>query len=517
MLKNKETLKKIIIIALIAIMCGIIFYYQTKKIGFHEDEMYSIASSVNPTNGLMTAHAGNPTPTWLSREYVKDYITLTPNNYLNLKAIYQNQAYDNHPPVFYTLVHFSTLIFLGQFSKYSVFIVNIIAFIFSCIIIKKILKLLGKENLVISTLIFYGLSMGTISMVIFQRMYMLLTLFILSYFYYSLKIYKNDFELSKKNLITLGAITILGFLTQYYFAVYAFFIFVLMIIQMFRLKKDKKILITYTISHIIYAIIGILLFVPCINHLIFSDRGLSNLGNSGYIEHLYTYLKHLAYSFTVSPLIMFAILFIFALATIYLYIKNKEKFIIILTIIPSILFFFISVKMTSFQELRYIMPIIPFVAITLFLILDNFIHVKYKNAIITIIAIALVINGIIFSKPKFLFEEYKECLEVAEQNKEKSFVYVYDNFFNHVQSTPEMMIYKKSLIINVNNNELQYLLNDNNLNNEEAFILCIKTYMDNNWILEELKTNTNFKNATKLYENDGHTEEICNTLYLVSK
>ena len=55
-------------------------------------------------------------------------------------------------------------------------------------IITKILKLLEKENLIIATLIFYGLSMGTISMVIYQRMYMLLTFFILLYFYYSLVI-----------------------------------------------------------------------------------------------------------------------------------------------------------------------------------------------------------------------------------------------------------------------------------------------------------------------------------------
>ena len=49
-----------------------------------------------------------------------------------------NQAYDNHPPVFYTLVHFSSLLFGGQFNIYTVFVVNLIAFIFSCLIFIKI-------------------------------------------------------------------------------------------------------------------------------------------------------------------------------------------------------------------------------------------------------------------------------------------------------------------------------------------------------------------------------------------
>ena len=179
MLKSSKKIKEILIVVLIAIMCGIIFFYQTKKVGFHEDEMYTIASSVNPDNGLMWAYDDNNNLEWKTKEYVRDYVTLTPNNYLNLKSVYINQAYDNHPPVFYTLVHFSSILFSGEFSKYTAFVVNIIAFILSCFVIKKIFKVLDKENLTIPSLILYGLSMGTISMVIFQRMYILLTYFIL--------------------------------------------------------------------------------------------------------------------------------------------------------------------------------------------------------------------------------------------------------------------------------------------------------------------------------------------------
>ena len=520
--KNKKILKEVIMIVLIFFMSAIIFFYQTKKIGFHEDEMYTIASSVNPDNGLMSAYGEDNTPKWITKEYVKNYITLSHNNYFNLKSIYINQALDNHPPFFYTLVHFSSMLFNGEFTKYNVFIVNIIAFILSCFVIIKILKLLRKENLVIGTLIFYGLSMGTISMVIFQRMYMLLTFFILLYFYYNLKIYKEDFNLNKKILIQLGIITILGFLTQYFFAIYAFLIFTLMIIKMIKLKKDKEIILKYTISHIIYAVLGIALFIPCIYHLFFSSRGLSNLGNRNYFEHLYYYLKHLAYSFTINnanPILMISSLILFFAGLLFLVKKSKDKFIIYLTIIPSIVYFFIVVKLTSFQELRYITPIIPFISITLFFILDSlFKNLKYKNIIMIVISIVLTLNGIIFSKPKFLFEEYTNCIDIAKQNSDKSFVYVYDNFFNHIQSMPEMMIYKKTLIINNNRDEMEYVINNDELNSEDSYIICIKSYMDNDSILNEIKLNTDFKNITELYRSNGSsTEMISNNLYLVSK
>lgn len=523
MLKNKEKIKKVLIIFLIIIMSGIIFFYQTKKVGLHEDESYSLCTSVNPNNGVIaTQNKVIQDPIWRTKEYFQNAFTLTPNNILNFKALYLNQAYDNHPPFFYILVHFATLFFSGQFSMYSIFIVNIISYVTSCLIISKILKLLNKKKLIIPSLILYGLSMGTISMVIFQRMYMLLTLFILLYFYLNVKLYKNNFTFNKNFTTQLGITTVLGFLTHYYFAIYAFFILGIILIEMIKTKKDKKIILKYIILHIIYAIIGILTFVPCIKHLLFSDRGLNALGNTGYSAHLFEYLKHLAYAFSINNsnvTVIIIALVLFAISTIALYVKSKEKFIILITILPSIFYYFIVAKMTSFQELRYIMPIIPFVILAFFFILNEFIPFKYNYILFCIIALVFVTNGIIFSKPLFLYENYKNILNIAEENKNKSFVYIYDNSFNHMQSVSEMMIYNKTLIININNNDLHYVINNDSLNNEDSYVLSIKSYMDNDLILNKIKEESNFKNIVLLYniDDDNNSKVVMNNLYLVSK
>ena len=203
-LKDRTSKQNIIIILIILLICGVMIFYQTKKEGIHEDEGFTLSSAVNPVNGLMYAYEGTDEktmdpPIWKSREYVTDYFTLSKDNYLNLTSVYLNQAKDNHPPIFYMLVHFSTMLFGGRFSIYSVFVVNISAFILSCFVIKKILKAIDKENVTIPTLILYGMCMGTISMVIYQRMYMLLTLFVLLYFYYNIKKEKSQIKsLDKK-------------------------------------------------------------------------------------------------------------------------------------------------------------------------------------------------------------------------------------------------------------------------------------------------------------------------------
>ena len=524
MKKLGKCLKKynFITIFLIIIMCGIIVFYQSKKVGFHEDEVYTLCSSVNPDNGLMAAYDDwEKPPVWRTKEYVKKFTSLEPKNYLNFKALYMNQAYDNHPPVFYTFVHFSSIIFGGKFNIYTVFVVNIIAFIFTCIVLSKILKLLNKENLIYSVLILYGLCMGTISIVIFQRMYMLLTFFTILYFYLNLKIYKNDFKLDIKIIIQLGITAVLGFLTQYFFAIFALFIFVIMLVEGIFKRKDKSFIKKYIISHLIYAVIGVLLFVPCIKHLLFSDRGLSNLKNASYFKHMLIYIKHLAYMFSIKEyyLLVLAGLVVFFIILIN---KNKEEEQIFLTkifTIPSLMFFLITVKLTSFQELRYIAQIIPFIVLYLFLILDRLVKTKYKNIIFISISVFLVVHGFVISSPKFLYRNYQDYLEIAKENSEKSFIYVYDNIFNHIQSIPEMMIYNKTLIINKNKDELKYVIKDKELNKANSYILCIKSYLNNEEILSEITKNSEFKNVKVLIKNncENYDDKIENNLYLISK
>lgn len=554
--KEEKKLLHIMYIIIILFMTCIIIFFQTKKQGYHEDEVYTISTSVNPYDGLVYPYGEkeartillekyvynknilkeiknvihfflnqkeykneieciqeNQRPVWKTREEINDYMTLKKENYFNFKGIYYNQAKDNHPIIFYILVHISSILFNGEFNKYVTFFVNIIAFIISCFIIINILKKIKREDLTIATLILYGLSMGTISMVIYQRMYMLLTMFILLYFNYNLKIYLNDFNISKKDIFCLGIICLGGFLTQYYYAIFAINIFVLMCIKIIKEKKYKD-LKKYILIHIIYAILGIMIFVPAIYHMFFTKRGILNIKETSYIKNVINYLKHLTFIFTIKYQI---ILLIIILGNIYLMKKTNKKFEILILSVPSIIYFLLVAKLTSYQEFRYIMPIIPFLTLNIIFILDSALKTKYREKIIVIIAIILVGNGFTNSYPKFLYEEYKECLKIAEENKEKLFVYVDNNYFNHMQSIPEMMIYKESLIINESENEVNNFINDEKLNGEDSYILEIKNYIDNENILKIIKENTEFKEAKCVFSGSCSTEKVQNNIYIISK
>ena len=135
--------------------------------------------------------------------------------------------------------------------------------------LRKILILINKKHLAIQNLILYGASIGAISTVVFQRMYMMLTFFTIWLLYVNLKIYTNQFTIDKKIKRELVVVTILGFLTQYNFCFYALFLAIIMICLAMR-RKEKTFVKSYIWQYVKAAIIGIILFVPSIYHIFFS-------------------------------------------------------------------------------------------------------------------------------------------------------------------------------------------------------------------------------------------------------
>ena len=517
----KKNIDKILAVIIVIISCVVAFIFQTQKVGFHEDEVYTLSSSVSPINGLLSTY--DTGVKWYTKEYVQDYYTLKKENIFNFKALYNNQKSDNHPPFFYTLVHFSYLIFGGKFNKYTVFLVNIIAFIISCFIIYKILNLIKKPNLILGTLLLYGLSMGTISLIIFQRMYMVLTMFILAYYYLSLKIYNNKYDIKTKDLVLLGIVTVTGFLTQYFFAIFVVWVFLILLIDMIKnfVKKKLKLLpiIKYVVSHMFFAGFAILSFRPAIDHLLYSPRGISNLSNGGFIDSLWIYIKHLAYAFSINEHIILFVLGLFTGLIIYYLIKSKNKLVMLTLVVPTVLFFLISVHMTSFKEMRYILPLMPFICIIVMMVFES-INKKFNNKFVYLgLSIIFVGIGFIFSKPKFLYKNYQEKLDIANSHSDLPYVYITDNLFCHVQSVPEMMIYRKSVFINVNHDdEFEYLFNGANLEENNKFVLSIKDYMDNEAIINEIMTRTEFKKVSTLYKYDKSLDDsVCDNVYLLSK
>ena len=544
----KKNYKYIIVIFVIS---AVMTFFMTKKEGFHEDEMFSYGSSnyaydnvyrpygkEDETNIFVKEKIMNGNiiqnlkyylidhrdikdetlasiksefvPTWRSSDEANDYLTIQPKDALNYGMVYYNQSRDIHPPLFYFLVHTVSIFFVGHFSKYIIFSINLIFMILSLWTIKNIFEKLDKKHLIVPALILYGFSMGAISTVIFQRMYSMLNFFVLMFISANIDIIKKDFDIDKKLWNKLTWIVLLGFWTQYYFCIVAGVVAVLVLIGVIR-KQGKQGAITYILKYLKMAVIGVLLYPLSINHIFFSYRGVGKAEMArGFGEKLVEYLNMIGYSFSVPvwAIAICLILLVMAVAVKSVIDKKVDKNalgagVIIFSVICYVCVIVkVSPELQDANIIRYIMCVLPLIIISILLLIDTVI--KNKNVLkYSLVGISLVISvyGLMFSEPAFLYKGYAKYLEIAEENKEDKFVYVGDTVFNHIQSMPEFATYSESLILN--ENQLDVLENDSKLSEKNEFILSIKKYKGADEILAKVIEKTGFLNYEVLLDDDG--------------
>lgn len=568
-LKSKTGYNVLTILVLI-IVTIFMFYWIGQKEGFHEDEIFSYGSSNYKWDNVFQAAAKsdffnrtiekyiitddfgetlenikyyvfhqdefgelageiqrNDKPEWKTPEMAKEYATIGEGDVFNYLSVYYNQVRDVHPPLFYMLVHLVSSIAYGVFSKYIIFAINLVFMLLTCYTIRKIFILFDKKYLGLIAMLFYGLSMGVASTAVFLRMYAMLSFFCLMYLYLNLRILKNNLEITKKDKWKLFFTVLLGFLTQYYFCVFAILIFVLMCIRMIY-KKEYKTLRRYIVIHVVTAIVGLILFPAAIKHIFFSYRGVGGDDNGiSLMEGLQFYLKILGEGFSINNILMFVLVAfgIIGIVTAIIIKKSKKQKIeklyqYILLVVPTIIYFIFIAKMAPSVEakyaIRYIMPILPEIAIIFVLGIYRIFKNKKIAYTLTICATLIItINGMFTNKPKYLYTGYNNYLKIAEEYKDLDFVYAVDNAFTYLTSLPEFMIYNKSIIINMNFDKLDFLTTDEELQSQDKFILTIKRWMNVDDTLNQILEYTGFTNYEVLL--DQPEDDTGSIIYLVSR
>ena len=548
------------IILTIVVLCGLMFYFIDQKQGFHEDEIFSYGSSnykydnvyrwfgyaeanqdilynqvlkgniINRINNLIRYKnnidsftknevLAKEIPTWRYKDEALDYLAIQKEDIFNYFSVYQNQARDVHPPLFYYLVHFISTFFYNSFTKYIIFTLNLIFFIGTLFVIKKIMESLNHKELVIPTMILYGASMGCISTVMFQRMYMMVTFFSILYLYFIIKFIKDDFKI--KDIFWFILTIILGFLTQYYFCIYIVLIFIILSIYLITTKKYKKWFDFFKL-HIISALIGLIIYPFAIEDIFFSYRGIGNseIKTKTFIECFQYYGDQLIKLFGLQNII-YLIIISLIIAVIHNINKKeiiKNKLNIFVIFLPIILFIIIISKIAPFlgenYTSRYMMLLFPVVCIAILYILTFLFKDKKTIFVIAIsLSLLLTINGLYNNSPVYLYKDYEKVMNLAKNNSDKYFVYVFDNYFTHLSSLPEFNTYKASLILNKNIHDFS-LLNNKELNESNEFILCIKNWLNKEEILDLVLENSGYDNYEILLELNSDVES---TYYKITK
>ncbi|MBR6391103.1 MAG: hypothetical protein IKS16_07150 [Lachnospiraceae bacterium] len=269
MFSKKHTAETVFyMITVVTVMVAAVVCCLNKQ-GMHEDEFYSYYSS-NRTYGPVLEDT-------VSRDTVMDELTVRDGEGFNYGLVREVQSWDVHPPVYYFILHSVCSLMPGVFSMWQGLWINLACLLISLILMVRLGdKLLPAPSVMTVCLgiLAWGISAATLTGVVFIRMYMLLTVWILAVTL--LHLGKSD---NKWFWPALGALTFCGFMTHYYFFIWLFFLAVAWNIREMIRTKSIRTTLYYGLTMIV-SFGACYLFYPAFPAQMFrGQRGAQAAGN----------------------------------------------------------------------------------------------------------------------------------------------------------------------------------------------------------------------------------------------
>ena len=446
-----DTAFKIMLIITIVLQLAVALCFCMQKQGFHYDENYSYYSS-NVTYGL-----NPPDGDWLSGSTIAEEFCITPGKGFNFPLVAQMQSFDVHPPVYYFLLNIICSLSSGIFSKWQGLILNLIFFVISELLIIAIADKVGNKNKAITwfSLALFGFSPAIISGITFIRMYMLLTSECMALILLHMNMLtdiKNSSSLSRfvKYLIQIAVTVYIGFLTHYYFAVFAFFVAAFTTLYLFFSKNTRKTSYIYAITVIAGLLSAVLSYPASLRHIFRGYRGTEAMGAFFDMNNLSDRMG--LFVGLIDDYVLnrtfYILLLIILLAYVQARFMNKRvspNLCFGLSFITAVGYFAIVMKtaLMNYEEaVRYEMPIygllIILIVVSLYSMIINTSPVTEGNSrggqvqrllfgVILAITLVMQVKGLYDGKVLFLYPEEKNEKEFATEHKDDVIIYVYDN------------------------------------------------------------------------------------------
>lgn len=444
-MKNRKLLYTFLTAFLLLLQLGVCIYFGTQKQGFHQDEYYSFFSS-NRTAGLY-----EPDRAWQSAETIRNEFVVLPGEGFRYGLVAQVQSWDVHPPLYYDLLHTMCSLFTGVFSKWMGISVNLIAFALCFLILYDLLRRLGADSrvrLLICGL--WGFNPMTVSGVMFIRMYMWLTVFILLCCDLHVRLLQETMQMENpggrtyylKFLLPVMLCSYLGFLTQYYYMIFFFFtgvFYTLWILYTQGIREHQRgralrQALIYVCACAGSLLLAVLSYPASVSHIFRGYRGkeaaaeFASAGNLG--QRIGFFLGLLNRDVFGGCFYFLAALLIIAMFIYRIRIRTEMK--MVLTAVTG---YFLVVSKTALllgnTSNRYEMPVYGLILLMIvFMARDVIRHgTKYRRQaafLLILLAVFLTAKGLFLDRNVlFLYPEDESRIAYAKQNSDIPVIIMY--------------------------------------------------------------------------------------------
>lgn len=470
-------------------------------------------------------------PVWITDRQFQDYVTVDGSDAFDYLSVYFNVKDDNHPPVHFMLLHTMSSVFQRTLSPWLGCTINLVCLGITLWLLLRlgrqladIFDLEGKgRQLGILAVLLYGMSTGALASVLLIRMYCLLSCLCVALFSVHVKKWKNrEFDKKNKGLI---ALTVLGFLTQYFFLFYCILLAAVTAVILLYHRRKKEFL-CYVRSMVIAAVIGLGLFPFAISDVFSSGRGteaLENLasGLSGYGQRLLSFGQILADRTVGGPLFLggCAVGVILLLGQLIRTIRAGKLELTAMSVIPVVGYFLLASRMSPYLVDRYIMPLFPFAALLLALLLcivgkklaetADWRETIVGNCLLLLVLVIQMFRLVAYDG-EYLYAGYGEQEALAEEYAYLPCICVYTGV-GYYENLPEFMHYTQTLL--VKEEELENRTDTESVKALEQVIVLVKPGVEKEETMAVLREEYGYTTEEILLSEGVHGD----TVYLLSK
>lgn len=494
---------------------GYLFFLGSHKINFHIDEYFTYALA-NKQEAQMPVW-----PVWQEGEiyegttYFEESLMPAMTERFNYNTVYENQANDVHPPLYYMLVHTLCSIFPEHFSKWHGLVINyIFMFIINLLVFFIAKSILHNRWTALITMIINAMSVLSLNMVLFLRMYGLMTVFGLGITAVFLAYFGRDKD--RKFYLGICILAVGGALTQYYFLIFLFFLCLVYASFMLINKKWKEI-VFFVGTMTAAGISSICLFPPMIVQIFGgSDRGKEAFQNirtlPNMAERLKQYFEIINNEVFGGWIVLFIILSLVLVALIVSkqWVPKENIYDFIILFFPMLGYCVLVALIAPYIQNRYIMCSGSFwnltgVWIVYYLFLPLWKNQKQlkTNILITSIFVVIVVLGLqrVNWWPTYTYQYMKEKYNQLEDYHDCRVICIYDNSWTINDNFVEIKEYKNYMFVTpkkfsiyiqmIEEEEELVIYNESNLSDDEIIDIIMES---NNKLIDSQRL---FKNSSE--------------------
>lgn len=272
-----------LILAVQVILC---LWFAIHKAGLFQDESYTFFLAngwwldSSPQQGFVY-HDGEPWRSWTS---VQSFLGV------DFSKLYLNQASDNHPPLYYLLFSLAYSLFPGSNDPLIGCVLNTVFSAVSTLLVYALARRLGtSQALALGLSFLWAINPGMINSMLYLRMYCLLSVFFLAASILVVRSLDED-ALSWATVMALFFVSVAGFLTQYFFVLFAFPLYLVCGICLL-VRRRVRCAAKFALATAGGIACAMAIFPPSIGHLLASGRGKQALDRAATGDSFLAFLR----------------------------------------------------------------------------------------------------------------------------------------------------------------------------------------------------------------------------------